>query len=107
MPSQAEIIAELRNATHIPTVHAASIFYQWNVNKAHRHRLTVTSHRGQGAFKVPVMGYCSSPAFMQRIIDTILRSSKHFYRAHVDDIVIISSLARQERMVFTQKVQVF
>ena len=64
VPSQAEILSLLRDSTHISTVDAASFFYQWRVNKAHRHRLTVSSHRGQESFKVPVMGYRNSPAYV-------------------------------------------
>ena len=64
VPSQAEILALIRNATHISTVDAASFFYQWRVNPAHRHRLTVASHRGQESFKVPVMVYRNSPVYI-------------------------------------------
>ena len=91
VPSQAEILAELRNAGLISTVDAASFFYQWWVNKHHRHRLTVASHRGQESFKVPVMGYRNSPAYVQRMIDRILRPFRKFCRAYVDDIVIFSA----------------
>ena len=91
VPSQSEILAEVRNAKVISTVDAASFFYQWWVNIAHRHRLTVASHRGQESFKVPVMGYRNSPAYVQRMIDRILRPFRKFCRAYVDDIVIFSS----------------
>ena len=91
VPSQAEILALIRNASYISTVDAVSFFYQWRVNPAHRHRLTVASHRGQESFKVPVMGYRNSPAYVQRMIDRILRPYRHFCRAYIDDIVIFSS----------------
>ena len=88
--SQAEILAEVKDSTFISTVDAASFFYQWWVKRHHRHRLTVASHRGQESFKVPVMGYRNSPAYVQRMIDKILRSFRKFCRAYVDDIVIFS-----------------
>ena len=91
MPSQAEIIAMIKDATHISTIDAASFFYQWLVNRLHRYRLTVSSHRGQETFRVPIMGYRNSPAYVQRMIDRILRPFRHFCRAYVDDIVIFSS----------------
>ena len=91
VPSQAEILAEVRNSKFISTVDAASFFYQWWVKPTHRHRLTVSSHRGQESFKVPVMGYRNSPAYVQRMIDRILRPFRQFCRAYVDDIVIYSS----------------
>lgn len=90
VPSQAEILALLKGATHITTIDASSFFYQWWVNRDHRHGLTVASHRGQGSFNVPVMGYRNSPAYVQRMIDRILRPFRHFCRAYVDDIVIFS-----------------
>ena len=48
----------------------------------------MTSHRGQESFKMPIMGYRNSPAYVQRIINKILRPYRHFCRAYVDDIVI-------------------
>ena len=64
VPSQADILAAVRDATFISTVDAASLFHQWWVNPAHRHRLTVSSHRGQESFEVPVMGYRNSPVYV-------------------------------------------
>lgn len=61
------------------------------MNRSHRHRLTVASHRGQETFNVPVIGYRNSPAYIQRIINRILRPFRRFCRAYVDDIVIFSS----------------
>ena len=46
VPSQAKILVLIRNASYISIVDAASFFYQWRVNPAHRHRLIVVSHRG-------------------------------------------------------------
>ena len=91
VPSQAEILALIMHATHISTIDAAAFFYQWWVKHHHRHRLTVSSHRGQESFNVPVMGYRNSPAYVQRMIDRILRPFRHFCRAYVDDIVIFST----------------
>ncbi len=91
VPSQAEILAEVKDSAVISTVDAASFFYQWWVKKPHRHRLTVASHRGQESFRVPVMGYRNSPAYVQRMIDRILRPFRKFCRAYVDDIVIFSA----------------
>ena len=91
VPLQADILALIREATHISTVDAAAFFYQWWVKIGHRYRLTVSSHRGQETFKVPVMGFRNSPAYVQRMIDRILRPFRHFCRAYVDDIVIFSS----------------
>lgn len=91
VPSQAEILSLLMHSTHISTIDAAAFFYQWWVKHHHRHRLTVSSHRGQETFNVPVMGYRNSPAYVQRMIDRILRPFRHFCRAYVDDIVIFST----------------
>lgn len=95
VPLQAEILAAIRNAGYISTVDAASFFYQWKVNPAHRHRLVVSSYRGQELFKVPVMGYRNSPAYVQLMIDRILCPFKLFCRAYVDSIVIFSNLLEE------------
>ena len=91
VPSQTEILSLLMHCTHISTIDAASFFYQWWVKWKHRYRLTVSSHRGQETFLVPVMGFRNSPAYVQRMIDRILRPFRSFCRAYVDDIVIFST----------------
>ena len=91
VPLQSEILALIRGAKYISVIDAASFFYQWWVKYSHRLRLTVSSHRGQETFKVPVMGFRNSPAYVQRMIDGILRPFRDFCRAYVDDIVIFSA----------------
>ena len=41
------------------------------------------------------MGYRNSPAYVQRMIDKILRPFRHFCRAYVDDIVIFSTSLKE------------
>lgn len=105
VPSQAEILALLRDATHISTIDAAAFFYQWWVKRSHRYRLTVATHRGQETFLVPVMGFRNSPAYVQRMIDRILRRFRHFCRAYVDDIVIFSTSLEEHKSHLTQVFQ--
>ena len=50
----------------------------------------VVTHRGQETFRVPVMGYKGSIAYVQREIDRVLRPLREFARAYVDDVVIAS-----------------
>lgn len=90
MPIQADIIAALAGCTFISTMDCASFFYQWKVLPEHQSRLTVSSHRGQETFRCAVMGFRNSPAYVQRIIDTILRDERSFARTYIDDIVIFS-----------------
>ena len=90
MPLQSDVIAAVRGSKFITTVDCGSFFYQWRVQHDHQHRLAVMSHRGQEVFKVAVMGFRNSPAYVQRRIDDILRPFP-FAKAYVDDIVIFSS----------------
>ena len=90
VPSQADILNAIVGSKFITTVDCSSFFYQWRVRKEHRHRLTVASHRGQETFKVAVMGFRNSPAYVQRMIDNVLRSHRLYNRAYVDDITIFS-----------------
>lgn len=48
---------------------------------------TVVTHRGQETFKVPIMGYINSIAYVQREIDTIFSEVREWARAYIDDIV--------------------
>ena len=89
--SQTEILSQIKNSKFISVVDAANFFYQWWVNKIHRHRLTVVSHRGQEIFRVRVINYRNFPTYVQRMIDRFLRPYRQFCKAYVDDIVIFSS----------------
>lgn len=95
VPSQADILAAVQGAKYISTVDCSAYFYQWRVNPEHRHRLTVASHRGQETFKVAVMGYRNTPAYVQRMTDRILRPHRDYSRAYVDDIVIFSATLKE------------
>ena len=102
VPSQADILALIKYASHISTIDAAAFFYQRGVKRSHRYRLTVASHGGKETFNVPVMGYRNSPAYVQRMIDRILRPFRHFCRAYVDDIVIFSTSLEKHVKHLTQ-----
>ena len=91
VPLQSDILAAVSGAKFISTVDCSSFFYQWRVKPQDRHKLTVSSHRGQETFKVAVMGYRNSPAYVQRMIDRMLRPVRGFARAYMDDIVIFST----------------
>ena len=90
LPLQSDIIATVSGCQYITVIDCASFFYQWRVWPEHRHRLTVITHRGQETFRVPVMGYKGSIAYVQREIDRVLRPYRDFARAYVDDVVIAS-----------------
>jgi len=91
VPSQADILAAVHGVNFIFTVDCSAFFYQWRVKRAHRHRLTVALHQGQETFKVAVMGYRNSPAYIQRMINRILQRQRAYARAYVDNIVIFSN----------------
>ncbi|KAI0997352.1 hypothetical protein K3495_g10831 [Podosphaera aphanis] len=93
VPLQAEILAATQGCDFLSTVDCSSFFYQWWVKPEHRHRLTVSTHRGQETFKVPVMGFRNSVAYVQRMIDNILRDHREYCRVYIDDIVIFSQTA--------------
>ena len=103
MPSQADILADLRRATHISTVNCLAFFYQWKVKPDQKHRLTVFSHRGQEVFNVTVMGYKNLPAYTQQQINRILQLHQRYARAYVDDIVIFLKLL-EEHLRYLQNI---
>ena len=103
--SQADILAAVQGADYISTVDCASFFYQWRVKPQDRHKLTVSSHRGQETFKVAVMGYKNSPAYIQRMIDQILHLHRSFSRVYVSDIVVYTKLkSLEEHLIHLNKV---
>lgn len=78
MSLQGDVIAALAGSTYITTVDCTSLFYQWPVARADRHKLAVVSHRGQELFKVVIMGSKNSPTYTQRMIDRLLREAGRF-----------------------------
>ena len=62
MSSQANILADLQEVTHILTVDCSAFFYQWRVKPNQKHQLTMSLHCGQEVFNVAVMGYKNLPA---------------------------------------------
>ena len=46
-------------------------------------------------FKVAVISYRNSPAYIQRMIDKVLRQQCEFARAYVNDIVIFSVMLKE------------
>lgn len=75
----------------VTIVDATSFFYQFLVAERDRDKFTVVSHRGQEHFKVAVMGFKNSPAYVQRRIEIIFRPFREFARPYIDDIVIFSA----------------
>ena len=104
LPLQEEIIAMVADCPYITVVDAVSFFYQWMIRRDHQNRVAVVSHRGQEIIKVAIMGYCNSVAYVQRLIDYILRDFRDFCRVYVDDILIASKDAptheKHLRLVF-------
>ena len=90
VPSQADILNAIVGAKYITTVDCSAFFYQWRVKPEHRHRLTVSSHRGQETFNVAVIGFRNSSTYVQRMIDSILREHRAYSRVYVEDISIYS-----------------
>ena len=104
LPPQSEVIGLVSGCLYVTCVDGASFFYQWRAHPEDRWKLTVVTHRGQETFNVPMMGYCNSPAYVQRQTDRLLRPFP-FAKGYVDDIVIFSRTLEEHlahlRQVFT------
>ena len=60
----------------------------------------------RAGFKVAVMGFRNSPAYVQHEMDRILRQFR-FTKAHIDDIVISSRTIDEHLEHLTQVLQTF
>jgi len=85
------ILTAVHGINFIFTVDCSVFFYQWRVKRAHWHWLTVALHWEQKTFKVAVMKYRNSSAYIQRMINRILQRQRAYARAYVDNIVIFSN----------------
>ncbi|KAF7561559.1 hypothetical protein G7046_g2573 [Stylonectria norvegica] len=85
---QEDITAKIANATHVTTMDAMSFYYQWLLHLESQWAFTIVTTDGQYSFKVPIMGYKGSNAYVQRQIDNILHGTNA--DAYCDDIVIAS-----------------
>lgn len=88
---QADILAAVQGFKYIFTVNCSSFFYQWHVKSKHHHCLTVIFYWGQKRFKVAVMSYENSSAYMQQMINRILQKQCDYAKAYVNDIVVFSA----------------
>ena len=92
---QTDILVTIQEAKYISTVDYISFFYQWWVKPEHDHCLTVASHREQETFKVAVMNYWNSSAYIQQMIDWLLCPHCDFTHVYVNDIVIFFSFLNE------------
>ena len=95
MSLQTDITSAISDCTHIIVIDVVEMFYQWSVKKKNRHKFTVMSHREQKQFNVAIMRYKNSPSYVQRQVDTILKSHKNYVRDYIDDIVIFSKSLKE------------
>ena len=94
--SQADILAAVQGASYISTVDCSSFFYQWRVKSQNCHKLTVTSHCDQETFKVAVISYQNTPAYVQCMIDCLLQPHQSFSRVYIDNIVVFTRSPKLE-----------
>ena len=92
---QSNIIQAVNECSFISVIDCFEFFYQWKIHSTKRHKLTVVTHRRQKSFNVVVMSFRNFSTYVQRQIDRILRSSKDFAKAYIDDIVIFSKFLKQ------------
>lgn len=90
VPNQEDILAITHGKHHMSVFDAAKCFYQWRVHPLDTSRQPVITHRGQEVFKVAIMGYYNSVAYVQRQMDFILRHFRAWCRVYVDDVVTAS-----------------
>lgn len=88
IPTQSDIIAAITGCHFNQTVVCASFFYRWKVKEEDQNSLTVATHSVQETCRCAVMGFRNFAAYVQRRIDTILRSERPFAWAYIDEIVI-------------------
>ncbi|KAH4258570.1 hypothetical protein HBI04_146040 [Parastagonospora nodorum] len=102
---QADILQDIKGATHISVIDGVSFFYQWLIAEQDRYKFALNSHRGQEYLHVAIMGYVNSIQHVQRQMEAIMRDLP-FVRVYVDDFIIFSkSLAEHKdhlRTVFAR-----
>ncbi|POS75391.1 hypothetical protein DHEL01_v206213 [Diaporthe helianthi] len=86
MKSQDDILARITNAKYITVLDATAFFYQWRLHPESAWMFTITTARGQFTFKCAIMGYHSSPAYVQRQMDRLLEGTPG--EAYSDDLVV-------------------
>ena len=85
---QIEMIFVVFECQYIIVIDCSTFFYQWRVHFKNRHKFTMISHRDQKFFNVTIMKYKNSFVYVQRQIDRLFRSHRHYVKTYVDDIVI-------------------
>ena len=85
---QIEMIFVVFECQYIIVIDCSAFFYQWRVHFKNRHKFTMINHRDQKFFNVTIMKYKNSFVYVQRQIDRLFRSHRHYVKTYVDDIVI-------------------
>ncbi|KGQ08839.1 Transposon Ty3-I Gag-Pol polyprotein [Beauveria bassiana D1-5] len=86
MRRQDTIMSELAHSKFITVIDAMAFYYQWQLHPDSLWAFSMITHEGQFTFRVPMMGYKNSNAYVQRHMDGILLGTKG--RAYCDDIFI-------------------
>lgn len=90
LPRQDDVVNVLHGKYWIALLDLLKAYYQRMVALRDRWKLTVVSHRGQEVLNVAPMGYISSAAHMQKLMDEILEAHKAYAKCFVDDTVVFS-----------------
>ena len=89
---QTKIIVLLWNKKYISMINCSKFFHQWRIKWDHKHRFTVSSHRGQKVWNVAVMKYKNFVIYVQRFIYFILWNQWTFVKIYINDIIIFSKI---------------
>ena len=82
MPDQLDILNAIKRLAFISVINTAQFFYQFWIKEEHQYKLTMISYRGQKTFKVLIIKYKNTPAFVQRVINNLLKNLNCFYRVY-------------------------
>ena len=104
---QINIIFVVLNCQYITMIDCSTFFYQWRVHSKNRHKLTIVNHRDQEFFNVIVMKYKNSSIYVQRQIDRLFQSYRHFVKTYVDDIVIYFKIFDEHKIYFRKIFDMF
>ena len=92
MQTQINMISQMAGACFIIIVNTVVFFYQWQTKPTNHKKFTVVSHHESEQFNITIIGFKSSPIYIQHQINKILQPHQKYAKTYIDDITIYSKI---------------
>ena len=95
LPVIDDLLAVLDKAEFFTTLDLKCGYWQIPIDENDKEKTTFTCHRGLHEYNVKPFGLANAPGIFQELMSIVLQDLGNFAMAYLDDIIILSSSARE------------